>query len=51
MKELGATLTIIALFFMFGLMIGSQLQPNCPTEDSCQADYQDGHWLIVEVTP
>lgn len=23
----------------------------CPQEDSCDADYRDGGWHIVEVTP
>lgn len=25
--------------------------PSCPTEDSCVADYRDGGWDVVEVTP
>lgn len=25
--------------------------PRCPTEDSCTASYEDGHWTITEVTP
>jgi hypothetical protein len=23
----------------------------CPTEDSCTADYHDGHWTITRTTP
>lgn len=25
--------------------------PECPTEDSCTADYNNGMWSITEVTP
>lgn len=25
--------------------------PSCPTEDSCDVDYRDGGWDVVEVTP
>lgn len=26
--------------------------PNCPTEDSCQIDYQHSKgWVVTEVTP
>lgn len=25
--------------------------PYCPEEDSCRADYQNGHWYIIEETP
>lgn len=26
-------------------------QPHCPTEDSCRPMYEDGRWVIAEVTP
>ena len=25
--------------------------PECPTEDSCAADYANGQWSVTEVTP
>ena len=29
----------------------AKYEPYCPTEDSCRADYRDGHWWIIEQTP
>lgn len=26
-------------------------RPSCPTEDSCDVDYRDGRWVVVEVSP
>jgi hypothetical protein len=30
---------------------GETPRPECPTEDSCQPQHENGHWTIVEVTP
>jgi hypothetical protein len=27
------------------------MEPDCPREDSCTADYRDGEWHIEEVRP
>lgn len=54
-------MTMVWIFVLFGLfsagvLLGTMSQPEpvqpwCPTEDSCQPQYQDGTWTIVEVTP
>jgi hypothetical protein len=41
---------------LLGLLLAAQLavvghDPSCPTEDSCQPLYEDGRWVVVEVTP
>lgn len=43
---------IVVISLMVGGGIGStHPQPNCPTEDSCTAQYYDHAWHIVQVTP
>ncbi len=41
------------LIFMLGVCAGlwTAVGPNCPTEDSCIAQYYDGGWHITQVTP
>ena len=41
---------VAALFFFLGVEY-AQGTGRCPTEDSCQMDYRDGSWHLVEVTP
>lgn len=33
------------------VVVGVAAVPHCPTEDSCAATYDHGHWSITEVTP
>lgn len=47
-----AVLAAVALGVAFWL--GTTMcpdRPSCRTEDACAADYRDGAWHIVEVTP
>jgi hypothetical protein len=54
-----AAFTLVFLGFALGGYAEIQQQelqnqryaPFCPTEDSCRADYRDGHWWIIEQTP
>jgi len=58
----GGIIAALVLVF-FGFAIGGYAEienqqkqnerysPYCPTEDSCRADYRDGHWWIIEQTP
>jgi hypothetical protein len=32
-----------------GLFGAMTVLPNCPTEDSCTADYRDGRWVVEEI--
>lgn len=52
------TFTRFALFcialmvvFVAGVITAATLsEPNCPTEDSCSASYDNGQWTITEDT-
>jgi len=43
----------LALAFAAGLHIGrTESEPvACPSEDSCRADYRDGAWHIIPLSP
>lgn len=43
----------LALAFVAGLHVGrvEAEQPPCPSEDSCRADYRDGAWHIIPLSP
>ena len=32
---------------VFTVTIGTMARPNCPSEDSCYADYSGGAWHII----
>jgi hypothetical protein len=36
---------------ILALLGSAVVEPDCPTEDSCELDYRDGAWHITEVTP
>ena len=42
-----------SLGFLLGLFVAFAISngPDCPTEDSCIADYYNGSWHIVEIVP
>lgn len=42
---------VAAAAFVGGVAITTDGRPDCPTEDSCVADYRDGSWTITEVIP
>lgn len=48
---------VVAGMFMLGLLYatanvsGPDDEPYCPTEDSCEPQWHNGEWHIVEVTP
>jgi hypothetical protein len=46
-----AGLVLAAAGAMFGWAWAGETPPHCPTEDSCRADYEDGRYTIIEVTP
>jgi len=45
-------LVAMTVLFILGVVVGFNLgsgpMPSCPQEDSCYADYQNGHWTIIE---
>ena len=46
----------IAMFLVFGTGISvgygiGSSEPYCPSEDSCQVDYSNGHWTITPQVP
>lgn len=45
----GAALASVG--FLVGTAHAGLNEPSCPTEDSCAATYDHGHWTITEVTP
>jgi len=50
MQSIGAALIALA-GGLCGYNLAHDEPPHCPTEDSCQPQYEDGEWTIVEVTP
>lgn len=49
---LAASAAVLALAaFGAGWATHTPDRPSCPTEDSCDVDYRDGRWVVVEVTP
>jgi hypothetical protein len=55
MKEEIAVVGIVLFSIILGMLIMTMgilaTLPDCPQEDSCQADYRDGAWHIEEVNP
>lgn len=43
--------TLIAFLLGFALALAIVNGPDCPTEDSCVADYSNGQWHIIRVIP
>lgn len=49
---LAASAALLALgAFGAGWWAGTPDDPSCSTEDSCDVDYRDGGWVVVEVAP
>lgn len=46
---LAALIFVCILGFALGYLAATiRYNPNCPTEDSCYADYENGRWTIIE---
>jgi len=47
----GDVLLLLLVGFLLGLVVAAMASPDCPTEDSCRADYHDGRYVITPVVP
>jgi len=47
----GTTLLVLLIGFLAGLIVAGMAGQQCPTEDSCRADYRDGRYVITPVVP
>ena len=48
MRTALAALLLVLAGFLAGVMSAGMVGPHCPHEDSCHADYANGHWSIIE---
>ena len=49
--QASTTLLLLLVGFLLGLVVAALASPDCPTEDSCRADYRDGRYVITPVVP